>query len=73
MGWTSGQNERGKLPNRSVRKKQEGCGKRGRRHRGWEDCVTIAHLGWEDCVKRDLRKAEEEEKWKEKANNREEQ
>ena len=27
-------------------------------------------LRWEDCVKRDLRKAEEEEKWREKANNR---
>ena len=26
--------------------------------------------GWEDCVKRDLREAEEEEKWREKANNR---
>ena len=25
---------------------------------------------WEDCVKRDLRKAEEEEHWREKANNR---
>ena len=28
-------------------------------------------LRWEDCVKRDLRKAGEEEKWREKANNRE--
>ena len=27
-------------------------------------------LRWEDCVTRDLRKAEEEEKWREKANNR---
>ena len=32
-------------------------------------------MGWthghnEDCAKRDLRKAEEEEKWREKANNR---
>ena len=37
---------------------QEGCRKRGR-----------PQLRWEDCVKRDLRKAEEEEKWREKANN----
>ena len=28
-------------------------------------------LRWDDCVKRDLRKAEEEEKWREKAKNRE--
>ena len=28
------------------------------------------HLRWEDCVKRDLRKAEEEEKWREKAKDR---
>ena len=49
-------NER--LPKRSETKKQEGCRKRGRRQ-----------LGWEDCVKRDLRKAEEEEKWREKTNN----
>ena len=28
------------------------------------------HLRWEDCIKRDLRKAKEEEKWREKANNR---
>ena len=47
------------LPKRSETKKQEGCRKRGR-----------PLLRWEDCVKRDLRKAEEEEKWREKANNR---
>ena len=46
-------------PKRSETKKQEGCRKRGR-----------PQLRWEDCVKRDLRKAEEEEKWREKANNR---
>ena len=39
-------------------KEQGGCSKRGR-------------PGWEDCLKRDLRKAEEEEKWREKTNNRE--
>ena len=49
----------GKLPKRAETKKQEGSRKRGR-----------PHLRWEDCVKRDLRKAEEEEKWREKANNR---
>ena len=48
-----------KLPKRAETKKQEGSRKRGR-----------PHLRWEDCVKRDLRKAEEEEKWREKANNR---
>ena len=48
-----------KLPKRSETKKQEGFRKRGR-----------PQLRWEDCVKRDLRKAEEEEKWREKANNR---
>ena len=49
-----------RLPKRSETKKQEGCRKRGR-----------PQLRCEDCVKRDLRKAEEEEKWREKANNRE--
>ena len=48
-----------KLPKRAETKKQECSRKRGR-----------PHLRWEDCVKRDLRKAEEEEKWREKANNR---
>ena len=47
-----------KLPKRSETKKQEGFRKRGR-----------LYLRWEDYVKRDLRKAEEEEKWREKANN----
>ena len=48
-----------KLPKRSETMKHDGCRKRGR-----------PQLRWEDCVKRDLRKAEEEEKWREKANNR---
>ena len=48
-----------RLQKRSETKMQEGCRKRGR-----------PHLRWEDFVKRDLRKAEEEEKWREKANNR---
>ena len=48
-----------KLPKRAETKTQEGSRKRGR-----------PQLRWEDCVKRDLRKAKEEEKWREKANNR---
>ena len=56
MVWTHGKNERRAI----AEKKQEGCIARGR-----------PQLRWEDCLKRDLRKAEEEEKWSEKANNRE--
>ena len=48
-----------KLPKRFETKKQEGFRKRGR-----------PQLRWEDCVKRYLRKAEEEEKLREKVNNR---
>ena len=48
-----------RLPKRSDTKKQEGCIKRGR-----------PQLRWKNCVEIDLRKAEEEEKWTEKANNR---
>ena len=47
-----------RLLKRSETKKQEGCRKRGR-----------PELRWEDYVKRDLRKTEEEERWREKANN----
>ena len=48
-----------KLPKRAETKRQEGSRKQGR-----------PQLRWEDCVNRDLRKAKEEEKWREKANNR---
>ena len=48
-----------KLPKRSEKMKHDGCRKRG-----------LPQLRWEDCAMRDLRKAEEEEKWREKANNR---
>ena len=48
-----------KLPKRAETKKQEGSRKRGRPQQRWEN-----------CVERDLRKAQEEEKWREKANNR---
>ena len=47
-----------KLPKRTETKKHDGCRKRGRQQ-----------LRWDDCVRKDLRKAEEEEKWR-KANNR---
>ena len=46
------------LPKKSETKKQEDCRNRGRQQ-----------LGLEDCVKRDLRNAEEEEKWRDNANN----
>ena len=47
-----------KLPKISETKKHEGFRK------------VRQQLRWEDRVMRDLRKAEEEEKWREKANNR---
>ena len=46
------------LPKRSEIKTQEGCRKRGR-----------PQLRLEDCLKKELHKSEEEEKWREKANN----
>ena len=48
-----------KLPKSAETEKQEVARKRGR-----------PQLRWEECVKRDLRKAEEEEKLREKANDR---
>ena len=59
MGWPHGPNERCKLQKRAETNKQEGSRKRGR-----------PQLRWEDYVKRVLRKAEEEENLREKANNR---
>ena len=47
------------LPKRSDTKKTDGSRKRGR-----------SRLRCDDCVKRDLRKTEEEDKRREKANNR---
>ena len=49
MGWTHGQKDE-RLPQISEIKKQDGCRQRG-----------IPQLRGEDCVKRDLRKAEEED------------
>ena len=51
-------NERREVSNTIRDKEKGGCRERGRRQ-----------LRWEDCVKRDQRKAEDEEKWSE--NNRE--
>ena len=61
MGWTQHmvRMKDEKLPKRSETKMHDGCIKRGR-----------PLIRWEDCVRRDLRKAEEEEKWRENANNR---
>ena len=59
MGWTMVRMKDERLPKRSETKK-EGGRKRGR-----------PQLRWEVYAKRDLRKAEGEEKWREKANNRE--
>ena len=42
-----------RLPKGSETKNHKGCRKRGR-----------PLLSWEDCVNSDLRKAEEEEKWR---------
>ena len=42
-----------RLPKRSESKEQGGCGN------------VTPQIRWEDCVKRNLRKAEEDEKWRE--------
>ena len=49
-----------RLPKICETKKQRGCIKQRR-----------PQVRWEDCLKKDLRKADEEEKWREKASNRE--
>ena len=59
MGWAHGHTERQINIENTESKKQDGCIKRGRPQQRWDD-----------CVKGHLRKAEEEEKWREKANNR---
>ena len=59
MGWTHGQNEIRYITEKLRDKEARRFQKRGR-----------PHLRLEDCVKRNLRKAEEEERWREKANNR---
>ena len=61
MKWAgqNGHNEDEKLPKISETNKHDACRKRGR-----------PQLRWEDCVRRDMRKVEVEEKWREKANNR---
>ena len=59
MGWTHGQNERWEITEK-IRDNEA----------RWLQKSVRPQLRWEDCVKRDLRKAEEEEKWREKANNR---
>ena len=59
----AGQNERESLRKRVERKKQGACRKQG-----------IPQLRWEDCLKiqreRDLRMAEEKQKWREMASDR---
>ena len=48
-----------RLPKRAAELREEG------RRRRWRP-----RLRWEDCVKRDVRKAEEEEDWKKKTRDR---
>ena len=60
MDWTRGKNERREITE-NIRDKETRRLQKTRK--------TTAKMG--DCVKTDLRKAEEEEKWREKANNRE--
>ena len=48
-----------RLPKRTAELREQGRGRRGR-----------SRLRWEDCVKRDVRKAGEEEDWKKKTRDR---
>ena len=48
-----------RLPKRAAELREQGRGRRGR-----------PRLRWEDCVKRDVRKAVEEEDWKKKTRDR---
>ena len=52
--------EEGRLPNKVQVMKHPGHGKRDR-----------PQLRWEDCIKKDVRKAKEADKWREKAVSRE--
>ena len=59
MNWTHGQNERLGITE-NIRDRETRRLKKTR----------MTQVICEDCVKRDLRKAEEEEKWRENASNR---
>ena len=62
MGWTRRSLERmadDRLPKREAELREQGRRRRGRQ-------MPI----WEDCVKRDVRKAGEEEDWKKKTRDR---
>ena len=50
-----------RLPKRAAELREQGRRRRGR---------PTSRLRWEDCVKRDVRKAGEEEDWKKKTRDR---